>query len=173
VPSDQDGRGRRARGAPGPLQALLLAAVACLGCETVGAGAPPEPAPYRISGRPTVGPLVLRRIELSFPDGRGETTVQRNASTLGAQAFIAFLGSGPLQATWVVDGRPLEPVSVMLSSGDTLTLRTTSSVALPTFEPGAHTVTLEIHQPQAALRAPIVRYTVTVDEAPAQAGGSP
>jgi hypothetical protein len=158
---------------PWLLLALALAAAAGTGCETVGAGIAPEPPPYRVTGKPTAGPLVLRRIELTFPDGRGEATVKRSDPALGAPAVIGFQGSGPLQATWVVDGRQLEPVSMMLSLGDTRTLRTSPSSSLPTFEPGTHTVTLEIQQPAPALRAPTIRYTVAVDEAPVPAGVKP
>lgn len=142
----------------------LLVAVAILGvgCVAPGPGAPGSQPPYRLSGGFTAGPLAVRRVELTFGSGRPEATVRRE-ERVGARAVIRFAGSGPFDAAWVVDGRPVETVALMITFGDTLTLET--AAPLPTFEPGPHAVTLRIHAPAGAPPAPSITYLVTADAA--------
>lgn len=142
----------------------LLAAVVVLGmgCAAPGPGAPASQPPYRLSGGITAGPLAVRRVELTFGSGRAEVTARRD-ERVGARAVIRFAGSGPFDAVWVVDGRPVETVALLITFGDTLTLET--GAPLPTFEPGPHAVTLRIHAPAGAPPAPSITYVVTTDAA--------
>jgi len=117
------------------------------------------PALYRISGRATAGPLKIQRIELSFANGFGSTTVSQN-DVVTAQAQIRFSGNGVFKAQWLVDGRIIENVYLLLSSGSLLSLPMADSSRLPTFEPGLHEVKLLILQPQTSLKMPIIKYFV-------------
>ncbi|HHM04535.1 MAG TPA: hypothetical protein ENJ19_02170, partial [Gammaproteobacteria bacterium] len=112
------------------------------------------------SGRPsTAGPLVINRVELQFENGRGDITVPLNAS-LKAQALINYTGNGVLAARWVVDGRPIQQINRSLSFGSDVVIETGDIPPLPTFEPGSHRLSLQILQPRANLRIPVLRYFV-------------
>ncbi len=155
--------------------AAAAVALALSGCGTAPvagtAPAPPAAPVFRLSGGATTGPLAVRRVEIVFPNGRGEIMVPRSAA-LRAEAVIRFNGNGPFRAVWVVDGRPVEIVAQMIAFGDTLTLGTSPATVLPTFEPGPHTVTLRIEQPAPPFPVPVVSYIVTGDEAPARPEGA-
>jgi hypothetical protein len=123
----------------------------------------PVPVPMdsaQVSGGATTGPLVVRRVELQFTDGRPRATVPQG-ETVTARARIRFDGTGLLRATWLVDGRALQTVSMPVSYGDSLTLDSSPGILLPTFEPGPHEVVLRIDQPAGALTVPAIVYTVT------------
>ncbi|MBI5441231.1 MAG: hypothetical protein HY900_08480 [Deltaproteobacteria bacterium] len=149
------------------LFALALGVVPLTACGELRPVVPPPSQP-RLSGGTTTGPVSIRRVELSFADGRPLANVPRN-SRVGARAVVQFNGTGPFRASWLVDGRPVELVSTMVSFGDTLTFDTAPATVLPTFEPGAHEVSLRVEQPATTLPSPQIRYFVTVDEAPTHA----
>lgn len=135
-------------------------------CQTTSYRTTTEPSPpmqhYKItgSGGATTGPLRINRVELNFQNDRGEITVPMN-SKLRAYAVIRFDGNGLFRASWVVDGRAIEEVSIVITYGNTLTLWTAPGTVLPTFEPGPHTLTLQIKQPRPVFRVPVIRYFVT------------
>ena len=148
---------------------LLVAGIVLLigGCSTTidtdstGTAATPG-VPYRITGAggKTSGPLQITRIELMFANQQAEVTVPQYAR-LHARAVIRTDGNGTLRATWLVDGRPLEAVALSLSFGSTVTLQTSADTRLPTFEPGPHTVTLQVQEPAPPFPVPVIRYFVT------------
>ena len=116
-----------------------------------------------LSGGMTTGPLALRRIELQFSNQRGEITIPQHSQLTG-QAIIQFNGNGLFRAYWVVDGRVIEPVSLMVTFGDTLTIDTAPATVLPTLEPGQHELTLRIEQPIPPFTVPVIRYWVTTSK---------
>ena len=131
--------------------------------DTASTGSAAAPgAPYRITGAggKTSGPLQITRIELTFANQQAEATVPQDAR-LHARAVIRTDGNGPLRATWLVDGRPLETVALNLSLGSTVTLQTGAGTRLPTFEPGPHSVTLRVQEPAPPFPVPVIRYFVT------------
>jgi len=139
---------------------LLLHAISgCANLRPVDA-----PPPYiHLSGGMTTGPLALRRIELQFPNQRGEITVALH-SHLTARASVQFNGNGLFRADWVVDGRVVEAISFMVTFGDTLTIDTAPTTVLPTLEPGPHELTLRIEQPIPSFSVPVIRYWVMTSE---------
>ena len=141
---------------------VILVLTGVTGCVTARDTVPPTL--YHLSGSTTTGPLQVRRVEITFPNERGEITVQRNYKDLKAKAIIRFNGNGPFRAAWVVDERTVEFVTVMVTFGDTLTIETAPATVLPTFEPGIHSVTLNIMDPLPPFNVPVVNYVVTVDE---------
>ncbi len=136
---------------------LLLAGVGCghLSAPT-GEAVPPT---HTLSGGQTTGPLGISRIEITFPNRRGDITVPIRTE-LTAQATIRFHGNGLFRAVWRVDGRDLERVNLTITHGDTLHLPM-ARTALPTFEPGRHRVSLSILAPANAPPGPEVWYLVT------------
>lgn len=134
---------------------LLLGGSGCDRLRPIDA----PPSYMHLSGGMTTGPLALRRIELQFPNQRGEITVPLH-SRLAARATIQFDGNGLFRAAWVVDGRVIETVSLTVTFGDTLTMDTAPSTVLPTLEPGPHDLTLRIEQPLPSFTVPVIRYWV-------------
>jgi hypothetical protein len=141
----------------------LLAALA--GPAALRAASPsPTPAPA----------LALVELELVFQNGRPDVTVPRNFPGLRVHARAGFHGSGLFDAFWVVDGRILAPVTEPVMFGEVLLFSSPRQPALPTFEPGLHTVTLQVRSPRVAGRLPSISYFVTADEfAPPAPGGRP
>ncbi len=144
---------------------VALAIFSLTGCATTNEGKTDILQPeinYQItgSGGATTGPLKIKRIEIGFQNQRGEITVPMN-SKLKAYAVIKFDGNGLFRATWMVDGRVLEEIAITVSYGDTLTIWTSSSTIIPTFEPGPHTLTLKIKEPKPSFKVPVIRYFVT------------
>jgi hypothetical protein len=143
------------------LLAITLFAM-LLGCNDMtkqSQTAPAQPPYYRLSGGTTTGPLQVKRVELLFPNNRGDITVPIN-SKLSVKAIVQFNGNGLFRATWEVDGRVLENVAINVSYGDTLELVAKKTTVLPTFEPGPHRVTLKIEQPKTSFVVPTVNYFV-------------
>ncbi len=106
----------------------------------------------------------ITRLQLSFDNGRAETTVRRNQPGLKLMADIRFSGSGLLQGYWEVDGRILAQVNQHLVFGTSVTLSTPQAPALPTFVEGSHRVRLVITNPAIDFTLPEAIYFVTSEE---------
>ena len=109
----------------------------------------------------TSGPLAIKSIELSFQNGQGDITLAANSQPQ-PQAIIAFNGNGLFQAQWQVDGRVIEQVSLNVVFGKTLKLRPLASTHFPTFEPGPHTLGLNIITPKTNLKNPVISYFIVM-----------
>ncbi len=105
--------------------------------------------------------LSVTRIELAFANGRPDITVPKNSPPPQVYARVDVQGTGVFDALWVVDGRVLAHVAQAVAGGTRLVLAGPRQPALPTYEPGPHTVTLQIRSPQGAAQVPKVRYYVT------------
>jgi hypothetical protein len=141
---------------------LVVVMVAGIGCSKL-TPIPTQLPHVTISGGTTTGLLTLRRVELQFMNGRSQITVPRDSS-LAARAIVQFNGNGLFRALWIVDGRVVGTVSMLVTFGDTLTIDTAPGTILPAFEPGLHEVTLRIEQPVSTLTVPAITYMVTVDK---------
>lgn len=106
-------------------------------------------------------PFAVTRVELVFPNGRGEITVPNRYPDLRAFALLRFGGIGVAQGTWKVDGRIIGPIAEPTVYGEDLIL---STPALPTVEAGRHRVTLDLTQPHAAFKIPEITYFVTNED---------
>ena len=82
---------------------VILVLTGVTGCVTARDTVPPTL--YHLSGSTTTGPLQVRRVEITFPNERGEITIQKNFKDLKAKAIVRFNGNGPFRAAWVVDER--------------------------------------------------------------------
>ncbi len=145
------------------VRAILAGALSALlaGCAGAPQAPPGPPALPPVQGGATTGPLRIERLEITFPNGFGSITVPKGAR-LAARAVIRCSGNGAFRADWVVDGRVVETVTRTVTYGKTFEL-TTPAGALPTFEPGPHTVTLRIREPRPGFDPPVVRYLVVME----------
>ena len=105
--------------------------------------------------------FAVTRVELVFPNGRGEVTVPLRYPQLRAFGMLRFTGVGVVRATWKVDGRILGPVVEPTLFNEDLIVATPE---LPTFEPGLHKVTLELTDPKPAFKVPTITYFVTAED---------
>ncbi|HFC98326.1 MAG TPA: hypothetical protein ENJ40_07715 [Thermosulfurimonas dismutans] len=108
----------------------------------------------------------IKRLELYFPNGRGEITVPRHHRGLRAYARVRYTGSGPLRAYWEVDGRLLSYVQRELVYAGEVVFETPPIPPLPTFDPGTHVVRFVIEDPRPAFELPSIVYFVTAREKP-------
>lgn len=108
-------------------------------------------------------PLVnVQRVELRFPQGGVSPNVPLNQQNWYAQARLRYQGNGLLTVRWLVDGYMIARETHILSFGDDITLRSDhSGLALPTFQPGIHYVTLQLETTGATtLKIPTIHYYV-------------
>jgi len=105
--------------------------------------------------------FAVTRVELVFPNGRGEVTVPLRYPQLRAFGMLRFSAVGVVRATWKVDGRILGPVVEPTVFNEDLIVATPE---LPTFEPGLHKVTLEFTDPKPAFKVPTITYFVTAED---------
>jgi hypothetical protein len=106
-------------------------------------------------------PFTVTRVELVFPNGRGEITVPLRYPDLRAFGLLRFSGIGVVQGNWKVDGRIMGPVAEPTVYGEDLIL---SSPSLPTFEAGQHRLTLELTNPRPTFKIPDLTYFVTNED---------
>ncbi len=116
---------------------------------------------------PVTTELTITRMQLSFDNGRAETTVSRNQPGLRVVADLRFDGSGLLRGYWEVDGRFLAPVNQHLIYGKSIRLTSPAVPFLPTFVEGTHRVRLVITDPENEIPFPAALYYVTAEEATA------
>lgn len=133
---------------------------------------PPPPTyvtkPFSINiASPATSELTITRLQLSFDNGRPETTVNRNQPGLRANADLRFNGSGLLQGYWEVDGRVLSQVNQHMTYGKSIRLTTPAVPFLPTFVEGSHRVRLVITSPENDIPFPEAIYYVTAEESTA------
>ncbi|PLY03403.1 MAG: hypothetical protein C0622_04440 [Desulfuromonas sp.] len=116
---------------------------------------------------PATADLHISRIQLSFDNGRPETTISRNQPGLRVHADLRFDGTGLLKGYWEVDGQMLAPVNQHLTYGKSLRLTTPAAPLLPTFVEGSHRVRLVITMPENEIPFPEAIYYVTSEESAA------
>ncbi|WP_025321120.1 proline-rich domain-containing protein [Deferrisoma camini] len=127
-------------------------------------------------GASTASPVVVvEHVELRFPNGTGRQTVAKDEPGFYAEALFRYQGNGTLRIQWIVDGRILvETVETLTFGTDLVTRSDKTGVALPTFEPGPHTVTLTFDngsgQPS-ALAVPEITYFVAERVPPSRRPG--
>lgn len=137
------------------------AVVQSTGCGAVAPQpAPPDPASVTV----VIDEFAITRMELAFPDGRGELTVRRNDQGVRARATIATTGTGRLQGYWEVDGRPLIQVDRYVIYGQTVVVDTPAVPPLPTFDPGYHVLRFVVTSPALPFPTPTLVYNVTPEE---------
>jgi len=111
----------------------------------------------------------VRRLELYFPNRRGQTTVPQYTEDLKAYAEISFTGSGLLEGRWEVDRRTIKTVKQYLTFGDVVILESPKAPILPTFNTGTHVVRFVIEKPTLSFPLPAIIYFVTPLEYPVKA----
>jgi len=106
--------------------------------------------------------VVVQHVELSFARGGVSPTVALNQEGWYAQARIRYQGNGVLTVRWLVDGYMVSRQAQVLGFGGNITLRSDQSgLALPTFQPGLHVVTLQLESVSAtAPKVPSIHYFV-------------
>jgi len=114
--------------------------------------------------------LSIRSIDLRFDNNRPEVTVLRNHTPLTAQALLSYSGSGLIEGSWSVDGRPLTIFTLHLPPTGSATFELPQIQPLPTSDPGTHQVTFEIFSPPTGLPVPTIIYFVTSLDAPLPRG---
>ncbi len=117
--------------------------------------------------------LLISRVGLAFPDGRGEASVEKDGE-LRLTATIRYSGAGVLRGRWEVDDVPVGVFNQPLFAGKNGGSITLESPLLPTFDAGSHDIRLVITYPAPSFDLPVLRYFVLPRgaEQPPQTGPS-
>ena len=95
------------------------------------------------AGNTLAGPVQVDNLIVTYPR---EGTLVNQGTDLHAEAVLAGAGSGLVTGIWIWDGNVNEQFTANLAGGESTVLRT--SVPLPTFYLGRHTLVLQITSPQ-------------------------
>jgi subtilisin family serine protease len=102
----------------------------------------------------------ITRIELYFKNQRPEITIKRNQAPPKLYAEIQYVGSGLLRGYWEVDGRLLSRIDRHLVYSSQAVIELPDAPPLPTFQPGAHIVSLVVEDPGENITPPQAVYYV-------------
>lgn len=107
----------------------------------------------------------LEIAEILLDNGKGYKVVAKNATNIHAVLRLKLNGSGTLSGYWVVDDQPFEFFQQWVNQGEFKEIRTAASPGLPVMDPGIHTVTLKLTQPEnMQVTFPVLKYYVLPGE---------
>ncbi|MBN2346260.1 MAG: PKD domain-containing protein [Candidatus Aminicenantes bacterium] len=124
-----------------------------------GASQKPFQAAVRILG--ISDQVNLEIAELSLDNGKYYKVVPKNSKNIRALLRMKLRGTGIVSGYWIVDGRPYEFFNETTYQGQVKTIATRGVPGLPMFDPGMHTVTVELTRPvDESAVFPTLRYYV-------------
>lgn len=107
----------------------------------------------------------LQIAEIRFENGKHYQIVPKKSKNIRAVLRMKMQGTGIVSGHWLVDGNPFEFFSEVASQGDIKEIYTRRIPGLPTFDPGIHTVTLQLTRPENILVTfPVLKYFVLPHE---------
>lgn len=105
--------------------------------------------------------LALEIAEITLDNGKYYQVVPRNSKAVRAQLKLKMRGTGIVSGYWIVDGQPSYFFNETAYQGQVKTIPTPEVPGLPTFDPGMHTITLQLTRPALDLAVfPTLRYFV-------------
>lgn len=105
--------------------------------------------------------LALEIAEITLDNGKYYQVVPRNSKAVRAQLKMKMRGTGIVSGYWIVDGQPSYFFNETAYQGQVKTLPTPEVPGLPTFDPGMHTITLQLTRPALDMAVfPTLRYFV-------------
>ncbi len=103
----------------------------------------------------------LEIAEITLDNGKYYQVVPRNSRTIRARLRMKMRGTGIVSGYWIIDGRPSYFFNETAYQGQVKTIFTPELPGLPTFDPGAHTITLQLTRPASGVAVfPTLRYFV-------------
>lgn len=105
--------------------------------------------------------VALQVAEITLDNGKYYQVVPRNSKAIRARLKLKMRGTGIVSGYWIVDGQPSYFFSETAYQGQVKTIPTPEIPGLPTFDPGMHTITLQLTRPALDVAVfPTLRYFV-------------
>jgi PKD repeat protein len=105
--------------------------------------------------------VALEAAEIALDNGKYYQVVPRNSKAIRARLQMKMRGTGIVSGYWIVDGQPSYFFNETAYQGQVKTIPTPEVPGLPTFDPGMHTITLQLTRPSTTVAVfPTLRYFV-------------
>lgn len=103
----------------------------------------------------------LEIAEITLDNGKYYKVVPKNSKNIKAQLKLKMRGTGIVSGYWIVDNQPYQFFNETVYQGQIKTIFTQEIPGLPAFDPGMHTITMQLTRPQAdTVVFPTLRYFV-------------
>ncbi len=99
--------------------------------------------------------------EITLDNGKYYKVVPKNSKAIRAQLRMKMRGTGIVSGFWIVDGQPSYFFNETVYQGQIKSIFTPEIPGLPVFDPGMHTITLQLTRPEnERVVFPTLRYFV-------------
>ncbi|MCU0235513.1 MAG: PKD domain-containing protein [Acidobacteria bacterium] len=98
--------------------------------------------------------------EITLDNGKYYKVVPKKSKNIRAQLRMKMRGTGIVTGYWMVDGQPYQFFNETVYQGQIRTILTPEVPGLPVFDPGMHTVTVQLTRPAGEVVFPLLRYFV-------------
>ena len=103
----------------------------------------------------------LEIAEIALDNGKYYKVIPKKSKNIKAILKMKMRGTGIVSGYWLVDGQPYEFFNETVYQGQIKDIPTTDVPGLPVFDPGMHTVTVQLTRPaDGAVVFPTLRYFV-------------
>jgi PKD repeat protein len=103
----------------------------------------------------------LEIAELTLDNGKYYKVVPKNSKNIKAQLKMKMRGTGIVSGYWIVDSQPYQFFNETVYQGQLKTIFIPEIPGLPVFDPGMHTITVQLTRPEAeGVVFPTLRYFV-------------
>jgi PKD repeat protein len=102
----------------------------------------------------------LEIAEITLDNGKYYKVVPKNSKDIRAQLKMKMRGTGIVSGYWIVDGQPYQFFNETVYQGQIKIIITPEVPGLPVFDPGMHTVTVQLTRPADEVIFPTMRYFV-------------
>ena len=103
----------------------------------------------------------LEIAEIALDNGKYYKVVPKNSKAIRAQLRMKMRGTGIVSGFWIVDGQPFHFFNETAFQGQVKTIFTPEIPGLPVFDPGMHTITVQLTRPEnEPVLFPTLRYFV-------------
>jgi hypothetical protein len=102
----------------------------------------------------------LEIAEITLDNGKYYKVVPKNSKNIRAQLRMKMRGTGIVSGFWILDGQPFSFFNEIVYQGQIKTIVTPAVPGLPVFDPGMHTITLQLTRPEGGIVFPTLRYFV-------------
>jgi PKD repeat protein len=103
----------------------------------------------------------LEIAEITLDNGKYYKVIPRNSPSIRALLKMKLRGTGIVSGYWIVDDKPYQFFNETVYQGQIKTIITPEIPGLPVFNPGMHTITVQLTRPQGeAVVFPTLRYFV-------------
>jgi hypothetical protein len=98
--------------------------------------------------------------EIALDNGKYYKVVPKKSKNIRALLKMKMRGTGIVSGYWMVDNQPYQFFNETVYQGQIKTIVTPEIPGLPVFDPGMHTITVQLTRPAGEIVFPLLRYFV-------------